>query len=279
MFGKRWFWQTVSTTLANAYWRSIFVGSLYRGWSKGICFPGLNCYSCPMATMACPLGSLQQALASLRILPKQAITGVAYILGTILLFSLIFGRFVCGWICPFGFLQEIIYKIPYFPKKSTPKSFRPIKYILLFFLIFVFPLSFIDATGYGKAWFCRFLCPAGTFEAGIFNLALHPGLRTLIGIIFYFKLFILAMILILCMIYLRFFCVVFCPLGAFYGLWQRFGLIKLKWEVKRCLDCKICEEICPIGLKIPQELDSKECIRCLKCLRICPAHAIYLKGL
>ncbi len=278
MFGRRRFWQIVSTLLGNGYLGFLWQRGLYRGWLKGICFPGLNCYSCPAATMACPLGSLQQSLASLRLMPGPAFQAVAYVLGTLILFALILGRIICGWLCPFGLLQELLYRLPGVPKKIPPRRIRWIKYALLFLLVFFLPLALTDITGYGKAWFCRLFCPAGTLEAGIFNLLLRPELRSLVGLLFYFKVFILALIIFLCLIFFRFFCVVLCPLGAFYGLWQRISLIRLHWEAQNCFDCHVCEDVCPVGLKIPEELNSAECIRCLQCLKACPSGGIRLEG-
>lgn len=228
--------------------------------------------------MACPLGGLQQSLASLRLMPGPAFHAVAYVLGTLLLFALTLGRIICGWLCPFGLLQELIYRLPVGAKRIPPRRIRWVKYALLFSLVFFLPLALTDITGSGKTWFCRLLCPAGTLEAGIFNLLLRPELKSLVGLLFYFKVFILALIIFLCLIYFRFFCVVLCPLGAFYGLWQRISLIKLHWEAQNCFDCRMCEEVCPVGLKIPEELNSAECIRCLQCLKACPSGGLRLEG-
>ena len=36
----------------------------FRGQTKNVCVPGINCYSCPGAIGACPLGALQNAIAA-----------------------------------------------------------------------------------------------------------------------------------------------------------------------------------------------------------------------
>jgi hypothetical protein len=74
-----------------------------------MCVPGLNCYSCPGAIGACPLGSLQNALAASKTRTP------AYIFGILILFGLLLGRTICGWLCPIGLGQELLYKI------KTPK--------------------------------------------------------------------------------------------------------------------------------------------------------------
>jgi len=45
---------------------SLFKGQISQVKSKGICLPVLNCYSCPAAIGACPIGSLQNAFDSLK---------------------------------------------------------------------------------------------------------------------------------------------------------------------------------------------------------------------
>ena len=108
---KRKIIQLYAALLHNAYIKGFITGKIFTGDSKATCLPGLNCYSCPGAVGACPLGSLQNALASSKTkLPT-------YILGIILLYSIILGRTICGYLCPFGLIQELLYKIKT-PKRS-----------------------------------------------------------------------------------------------------------------------------------------------------------------
>ncbi|NPA49607.1 MAG: 4Fe-4S binding protein [Thermodesulfobacteria bacterium] len=273
MISKRKFSQLFFALLANANLFALWKKALYRGGLKGVCFPGLNCYSCPLAPFACPLGSLQQALASLKALKWQALSALSYVVGTILLYSFLLGRVVCGWICPFGLFQELLFRIPS-PKRVVPRALRYVKYVLLLFLVLLLPALLVGPTGYGKVWFCRLVCPAGTLEAGLFNLALRPELRSLVKTLFYWKVAFLGLVMGLCVVYFRFFCVVLCPLGLIYGFFNRVGFFKLFWRGEDCLDCGICRKICPLNLKIPEEINGCECIRCLNCLKACPTHVI-----
>jgi len=60
---KRFGIQAAAALLQNANFKGFFTGRIYTGGLKSVCVPGLNCYSCPGAAGACPLGSLQNALA------------------------------------------------------------------------------------------------------------------------------------------------------------------------------------------------------------------------
>ena len=51
--------QVLFTALTNGYVIGFTEGKIYRGTSKKLCVPGLNCYSCPGAVGSCPIGSLQ----------------------------------------------------------------------------------------------------------------------------------------------------------------------------------------------------------------------------
>ncbi len=54
--------QLAAAALFNGYALGFGTGRIFTGPSKGICVPVLNCYSCPGALGACPIGSLQSAL-------------------------------------------------------------------------------------------------------------------------------------------------------------------------------------------------------------------------
>ena len=106
---KRRLIQVYAALLYNAHIKGFIKGDIYVGPTKNICVPGFNCYSCPGAIGACPLGALQNALASA---DKRA---PWYVLGILMLYGLTLGRTICGWICPLGLIQELFHKIP------TPK--------------------------------------------------------------------------------------------------------------------------------------------------------------
>ncbi|MDR1765590.1 MAG: 4Fe-4S binding protein [Lachnospiraceae bacterium] len=100
-FTKRKLVQCTAALLSNANLRGFATGRIYQGKAKWICVPGLNCYSCPAAVGACPLGALQTMLAD----PQYKMS--FYVLGMLAAFGLVLGRAVCGWLCPFGLLQEL----------------------------------------------------------------------------------------------------------------------------------------------------------------------------
>ena len=60
----RWLVGVLATFLSNIHIANFAKGSLYRGKAKSVCVPGLNCYSCPAATGACPIGAFQAVVGS-----------------------------------------------------------------------------------------------------------------------------------------------------------------------------------------------------------------------
>ncbi len=112
------FGQACFAALTNGYVRDFAQGKIYEGPLKLLCVPGLNCYSCPGAVGACPIGALQAVLGS------RGRQFSFYAIGFLMAFGAFFGRFVCGWLYPFGLFQELLHKIP-FPKneKTAWRSF------------------------------------------------------------------------------------------------------------------------------------------------------------
>lgn len=92
--------QSTFLLLYNSYlFFPFFFNSLGTNFLKAIPCPGLNCYACPLAIFACPIGSLQYFV----IIGQFPF----YLLGFLALLGILFGRAICGWACPFGFLQDL----------------------------------------------------------------------------------------------------------------------------------------------------------------------------
>lgn len=161
--------QACWTLLTNSYASGYINGTIYQGGVKNICVPGLNCYSCPGAWGACPMGSLQNALAG------RTHGFPFYVLGTLITIGALFGRIVCGWLCPFGLVQDLLFKIP--PKKKIrrlpgEKYLRKTRYVVLVVMCILLPMLAKGSYGVGMPWFCKWICPSGTLLGGIPLLAL-----------------------------------------------------------------------------------------------------------
>ncbi len=269
--------QIAASILGNSYWLFFWRSPIYQGALKKLCFPGLNCYSCPAAVTSCPLGALQNALASARfsISAGQVQVGL-YVAGLIALIGSVAGRAPCGWLCPFGLIQELVAKLPV-NKRELWRPLRWLRFAMLAVMVVALPLLIVDAAGYGQTWFCKFVCPAGTLEAGIPLLALLPDLRGMVGLLFAWKLFLLVMIAVGCIFITRFFCRAICPLGALFGSFNRVSWLRLEFKERNCVRCRACYTVCPVDLSFfdgRDDINSTSCIRCLRCFAACPASAV-----
>ena len=266
---KRLVVQAAAFLLQNPKLHHFFLGTIDTGSTKVVCAPGLNCYSCPAAIGACPIGSLQSALSARK--PSFPF----YVLGFLLLFGVLLGRFICGWLCPFGLVQDLLYKIP-FPKKirtfKGERLLRMLKYAVLLVLVIALPL--FDTL---VPYFCKYLCPSGTLFGAIPLTLTNPALREQIGFLFWWKLGVLLVLLALSLLVSRPFCRYLCPLGAIYGLFNRFALTHLDYAADKCISCGKCEPVCPMGIDPKKQFDSAECIRCNRCARVCPADSLKLR--
>ena len=274
--------QLVSAAVLNGYAAGFAGGRIFTGAGKAFCVPVLNCYACPGALGSCPIGSMQTVLGG----AKHRFS--FYVLGLLMVFGIALGRLWCGFVCPFGLIQDLLGRIPARRIKVAPKVDKPLRYtkyaVLLIFVVLL-PLLARNQYGIADAWFCKYICPAGTLEGGIPLMLADRQLRALAGALFSWKMLILILVLIGAVLIPRFFCRYLCPLGALYGLFNRYSFYQLNLDQTRCTGCKTCAQVCPMAVEIPTagdklvQISSAECIRCGRCKAACPAGAIRVKGL
>ncbi|MFV0441482.1 MAG: 4Fe-4S binding protein [Lachnospirales bacterium] len=264
-------YQIIWALITNSYILGFTNRTIYQGRLKSVCVPGMNCYSCPGALGACPIGSFQAVIGSAQY--KFSI----YITGFFLLYGGIFGRFICGWLCPFGLFQDLIHKIP-FPKKiQTFKGdmlLRKAKYFFLIVFVILMPLFLVNIIGIGSPYFCKLICPVGTLEAGIPLVLLKPNLRGSLGFLYLWKNFLLMITVLSAIIIYRPFCKYVCPLGAVYSIFNSVSIYKLSVANHKCINCGKCARVCKMGVNPVKNPSSPECIRCTLCKKECPKSAI-----
>lgn len=261
--------QAGAALLTNLHLPNFLKGGIYQGGGKTVCVPGLNCYSCPAASGACPIGSFQAVVGSSKFSFSYYITGFLILLGVLL------GRFICGFLCPFGWLQELLHKIP--TRKLSTKRLKPltyIKYAVLLFMVALLPMLVTNDVGMGDPFFCKYLCPQGVLEGAIPLSAVNSGIRAALGTLFSWKLGILIAVIVLSVLFYRPFCKWLCPLGAFYALLNRVSLFGMKVDQHKCISCGKCARACKMDVDVTKTPNHAECIRCGMCVRACPTHAV-----
>jgi ferredoxin-type protein NapH len=217
-----------------------------------VCGPVFHCYSCPLATFACPIGVLAN-FSALHLIPFAA-------LGTLVVLGALVGSFVCGWACPFGFLQDLIAKIPTH-KFTLPGWMGCLRYGVLLAFVLVIPFLWGEAH---PLFFCR-LCPAGAIEAALpYTASLAIAGKPIVWPTA-LKMAILALILVAMLFTWRPWCTLFCPLGAIYGLMNHVSFLFLRFHRDRCGDCETCRSLCLDGEPAERRLDGLRCVRCMEC--------------
>jgi len=241
-------------------------------------------------------------LLALATLISSRILYTAFILSAItLVFTLFFGRFVCGWICPLGsvhqFFSFIFKKAKLHKPKKQPRKLFSWKYYLLIFVLAasIFTLDIVgifDPLSFLYRSFATAFIPVIGYTADIFiGILFQLNLTSLgetlsqffmnlaINTIFLQGFFIGTLFIGVVLLNLyqeRFWCRNVCPLGALLGLISRLNLFKLKINKDRCIECNLCNLHCQTQANpFPsEEWRSSECIYCFTCSAICPTNAI-----
>ena len=270
---KRKLIQLYTAVLYNAHLRGFVDGEIYQGKTKAVCVPGFNCYSCPGAVGACPLGSIQNALAS------SGHRAGWYVLGIIMIFGLCLGRTICGWLCPLGLIQELLHKIPT-PKIRKNRVTRALSYLKCVILVVfagAIPLWYGLKYNMPVPGFCKYICPAGTFEGaiGLLSNPKNASLFSMLQIFFTRKFVIMLIIGLSCIFCYRSFCRFICPLGAIYGMFNKLALVSVKVDEDRCNSCGACVRTCQMDVR---HVGDHECINCARCMGVCAQNALSLRA-
>ena len=223
-----------------------------------------------------------------------------------MIFGLSLGRTICGWLCPLGLIQELLHKIPTpkIPKSRVTRALSYLKYVILAVFVVAVPMWYGVRHDLAVPGFCKYICPAGTFEGAIGllsnpkNASYFAMLRILFtrkfvimiiigtACIFCYRSFcrficplgaIYGLMIIIgtaCIFCYRSFCRFICPLGAIYGLFNKLALISVKVDENRCNGCGACVRNCKMDVR---HVGDHECINCAKCMGACNQNALSLK--
>lgn len=220
----------------------------------------------------------------------------------ILLLTLCFGRWFCGWFCPMGTLLDGMQKIlPAAGKKKETYLPQLPLYILVFSLVsslcgfavagFFDPFSIL-VRGMAQAVYPLLNSLTVSFFTftynelpefvnrfteplyGLMRSSILPAEQKFFHLA-YFSLGILLLVLFLEGLQRRFFCRNVCPLGALLGLVGRRGLLAGRGGNDDCRACRICARSCRMGaIDDSRVIDMGGCNLCFECVTKCPRQII-----
>ncbi len=179
-------------------------------------------------------------------------------------FTVVFGRFFCGWICPATFLYELNSNIAgwlhWAGFRIGGRRFdKRIKYGVL-------ALGVVVSAATGSIAFAAIYPPAIIGREIYYAVALSgfgAGAAFFAGTLL-FDLLVAR----------RGFCRYLCPGGALYSLLGRYRLVRIRRIVESCNDCAKCNVVCEFGLDPLRDGFGQECNNCTACIAVCPTDAM-----
>lgn len=233
----------------------------------------------------------------------------------ILIPTIFFGRFFCGWICPMGTLNHWISEIPSERRSHRGKNkiqsnrykpYQRIKYYLLVVLLagalvgtlqtgLLDPLSLL-ARSIGTVVLPTADMAARGATEWVKSLGIGPlsslaeAIHGAVASVFlpfrpmYFNTIVslglfFALVLVLNRLFTRFWCRGICPLGALLGLFSRWTIFGLEKKEVKCDNCGLCALHCQGGdnPELGLKWHQAECHVCLNCQASCPQGSLKFK--
>jgi MauM/NapG family ferredoxin protein len=213
-----------------------------------------------------------------------------------LVLTVLFGRYVCGWVCPFGavlqFFSYAFKRLKWHVPRLAGARLLQLKYavfaVVLVAAVFTLDLSgFLDPLSLLYRSFVTVVLPASAHAGATALSALPQGggrigesLKNLTINETYHQAFIIGLIFLAIVLLNacreRFWCRYLCPAGALLALASRWNLVKVKVNPEKCTQCKVCSLHCQTqATPFPnKDWQPGECVYCYSCAVHCPAGAI-----
>ncbi len=188
------------------------------------------------------------------------------ILLSVLGMSLLAGKSFCSWLCPVGTISEAAGKLGRRALGRNYRIWRPLdfalrglKYLLLLFFV---KIILVDMPLPALA---EFLNTPYWAVSDVKMLYFFTGMSVTTMVV-------LAVLALLSLLYVNFWCRYLCPYGALLGLASLFSPWKIRRNVSKCTGCGKCSASCPAGLPVNERkvVRSPECTGCLNCTASCP---------
>ncbi len=180
-------------------------------------------------------------------------------------FTVVFGRFFCGWLCPAGLIYSLVDQVAEvlknfgFPLRRNRRFYPWLKYwvllagILLSVLLGWVSLSVIYPPAIVGRELLYWIAMGGT----------GAGMA-----------FFVATVLFDLLVVRRGFCRFLCPGGALYIVLGHFRWFRVQRKVASCDDCGSCNRVCPYVLDPMRDGFGAECDNCTRCIADCPQSAL-----
>ena len=151
-----------------------------------------------------------------------------------LLFALAFGRVFCAGVCPLGAIQELTGLKPVKLPKSVELTLALVPFIYL-------AIAILFASTNSQFLICRYDPFVGIFRLDApYTMIIFGALLLLAGIFVN-----------------RPYCRFLCPYGVLLNIFSRFAGRHLTITPAECINCRLCEEVCPYDAIIPSDTDQK----------------------
>jgi len=226
----------------------------------------------------------------------------------VLLLTLLLGRFFCGFVCPLGTIHHMAsvirpaHKGKALIEASQKRGSQKIKYFLLVTVLvsalfglniagILDPISLLfrslalavfPAVGNAIKAACDVIAASDIKPFNLLGYAAEEIASPLFGYGYpsfatgWFIGALFLVILFLNRIRPRFWCRTLCPLGALFGVFSRFSMLRLEKQPGACTDCQKCTLACQ-GAASPGpgvDWDGSECLLCFNCFSKCPEDAL-----
>ena len=206
----------------------------------------------------------------------EMITGTSFltVLIALCVYTMIFGRFFCGFGCAFGTLGDAVHagyvwcckklkKKPIVLSQKTSAHLSVCKYLVLLVIVLMCYAGIYSKAQGTSPWDVFSMLHAGNLKLGKYILGLILLLLIVVG---------------MC-VQERFFCRFLCPMGAVFSLLPVLPIFSLRRDRNSCISkCSGCTRKCPSDIQLPDNSSweiSSDCFQCQKCIDVCPKSNVH----